>query len=102
MIVALYVIGSTAGLLVLSARLREARDELARVRDEHDDRAQAVRDEYAAYAHGVAMSLACLLAGLAAAHWYAPPRPAARPAGDGRDGASAEAPASGPIRQAAP
>ena len=73
MILALYVIGSTAGLLLLSARLREARDELARVREECDDRAQAVRDEYGAYAHGVAMSLSCLLAGLGAVRWYAGP-----------------------------
>jgi hypothetical protein len=89
MILALYIIGSTFGLLLLllSARLREARDELARVRQEYDDRAQAVRDECSAYAHGVAMSLACLLAGLAAAPWYAPPRPAARPADSGRAGA---------------
>jgi hypothetical protein len=79
MIVSVYVIGSAFALLVLSARLREARDELARVREEYDASAQAVRDEYAAYAHGITMSLACLLAGLAAAHWYTQPRPADRP-----------------------
>jgi hypothetical protein len=84
-IVALYVIGSTVAVLLLSARLREAHAELARLREEYGDRAQAVQDEYAAYAHGVALSLACLLAGLAA--WYTPPRPASRPSGSGPAGA---------------
>jgi hypothetical protein len=94
-IVALYVIGSTAGLLLLAARLREAREELARVREEYGDRTQAVRDEYAAYAHGVAVSLACLLAGLAV--WYAPPRPAPKP---GRSGAREGAYSGGPGQEA--
>lgn len=85
MMLSLYAIGSTFALLLLSARLREAHEELARVREEYDDRDQAVRDECSAYAHGITMSLACLLAGLAAA-WYAPQRPSARPA-DGRAGA---------------
>lgn len=91
MILALYVIGSTAGLILLTIRLSAAQEELDRVRGEYDDRDRAVREEYSAYAHGVAMSLACLLAGLAA--WYAPPRPSARPAGNsqaaGREGAPA-------------
>ena len=91
MIVSVYVICSAFGLLVLSARLREARDELARMREEYDAGTQAVRDEYGAYACGVVMSLACLLAALGAMHWYAPPRPASRPAGEGRDGARAGA-----------
>jgi hypothetical protein len=101
MILALYVIGSTAGLLLLAARLREAREELSRVREEYDDRDRAVRDECSAYAHGVTMSLACLLAGLAAAAWYAPPRPSARPAPGGRAGARAGAPAGGTDGRAA-
>jgi hypothetical protein len=100
-IIALYVIGSTFALLLLSARLREARDELARMREEHDAGAQAVRDEYGAYACGVAVSLACLLAALGAMAWSGPPRPAARPAGDGRDSAGAGTPAGGPGRGAA-
>jgi len=95
MTLALYIIGSTAALIVVSARLREAREELARVRAEHDAADQAARDERAAYAHGVAMTLACLLTGLAAATWYAPRRPSARPAPAGRTGASAEASADG-------
>ncbi len=97
MIVALYVIGSTVAVLLLSARLRETREELARVREEYGDRAQAVQDEYTAYAHGVAMSLACLLACMAA--WYAPPRPAPRPSGSGRAGAREGAPAGGTAQE---
>jgi hypothetical protein len=92
MTLALYVIGSAFLLVWLSARLREAREELARVRYESGERAQALRDEHAAYAHGAAVTLACLLAGLAAMHWHAPPRPA----GAGRDGG----PAGGPDREA--
>lgn len=87
MTLALYIIGSTAVLIVLSARLREAREELARVRAEHEAADQAARDERAAHAHGVAVTLACLLAALAAA-WYVPPRPSARPAPAGRTDAS--------------
>jgi hypothetical protein len=94
---ALYVIGSTVAVLLLAARLREAHEELARVREEYGDRTQAVQDEYAAYAHGVAVSLACLLAGLAV--WYAPPRPASRP-GNSRSGAREGAPAGGPGQEA--
>jgi hypothetical protein len=88
----LYVIGSAFALLVLSARLREAHEELARVREECDDRARAVREEYAAYAYGVAVSLACLLAGLGAMAWCAPPGGAGRTAG----GSQTETPADGP------
>jgi hypothetical protein len=88
MMLALYVIGSTFALLLLSARLREAHDELARVREECDDRTQAVRQEFSAYAHGSAMLLACLLAGLAAA-WYAP-RPDSGRAGN--EGAPTDGP----------
>lgn len=95
MMLALYAIGSTGALLWLSARLRQARDELARVRGDCDDRDRAVRDEYSAYTHGVAMSLACLLAGLAAASWYPPPRPQTCPAGSGRAGARQGAAAGG-------
>jgi hypothetical protein len=94
---ALYVIGSTAAVLLLAARLREAHEELARLREECGDRTQAVRDEYAAYARGVAVSLACLLAGLAV--WYAPPRPAPGP-GSGRAGAREGAHSGGPGQEA--
>jgi hypothetical protein len=96
MIIALYIIGSAAALVLLAARLREAQDELDRVREESGDRDRAVREDYSAYAHGVAVSLACLLAGLAAATWYTPPRPA----GSGRAGARESAPEGAPDREA--
>jgi hypothetical protein len=85
MMLALYVIGSTAGLILLAVRVSAVQEELDRVRAESGDRDRAVRDEYSAYAHGVTVTLACLLAGLAA--WYAPPRASARPPGSGRDSA---------------
>jgi hypothetical protein len=88
MTLALYVILSTLMVLVLLARLRAAQGELARVREESGDRAQATaREDRAAYAQAVALSLACLLAGMAA--WYAPQQPSARPAGTGRAGNTA-------------
>lgn len=94
MTVALYVIVSTSLVVVLSARLRDAQEELARVRQELGERAQAAaREERAAYAQVVALSLACLLAGMAA--WYAPQRSSARPAGPGRAGDPAGAGAPG-------
>lgn len=89
MSVALYVVVSTGLVVLLSARLREAREELARVRRECDGRAEGVRDECAAYAQGVAVSLLCLLAALGAAQWYA--RPPGRPASSGQPGADAPA-----------
>jgi len=100
MILGLYVIGSAVALLVLAVRLCEARDELDRAREEHDASAQAMRNEYGAYAHGVVVSVACLLAALGAAHWYAPTHPAARPSGGGGDSTPAGAPADGPVRGA--
>ena len=75
MSMALYVVVSTGLLVLLSARLREAREELSRLRGECDARTEAVRAEYAAYAQGTAMTLACLLAGLAAMRWPANARP---------------------------
>ena len=90
MTLALYVIVSTFMVLVLSARLRDAREELARVRAESGDRAQAAaREERTAYAQALSLSLACLLAGMAA--WYVPPQSSARPAGTGRAGNAAGA-----------
>ena len=89
---ALYVIGSTFLVLLLSARLRDAQAELARLRAQCDARAEAVRAEYAAYAHGTAMTLACLLAGVAAMHWHATARPAP---GSGHQAAADRAGAAG-------
>jgi hypothetical protein len=96
MTLALYVIASTVMVLVLSARLRGAQEELARAREEPGGRAQAAdRQDQAAYTQALALSLAFLLAGIAA--WYAPPQPSARPAGAGRAGNTAGATA-GPDR----
>lgn len=83
MMLALYVIGSAAGLVLLVIRLNAVQGELDRVQAESGDRDREVREEYSAYAHGAAMALAFLLAGLAA--WYARPQPSARPADTGRD-----------------
>jgi hypothetical protein len=74
MILALFVIGSAAGMVVLAARLREVQDELARAEEERD----ALLSERHAQACGTVMALAFVLAVLGA--WYAPPRRAARPA----------------------
>jgi hypothetical protein len=68
MTLALYIIGSTATLLWLSAKLTAAHEEIARLQGE----SQTTRDDYSAYAHGLTMSLACLLVCLAAASRYAP------------------------------
>lgn len=70
MTLALYIIASTAVLLWLSARLTAAHEEIARLQGE----SQTTRDEASAYAHGVTMSLACLLVCLAATSRYAPRR----------------------------
>jgi hypothetical protein len=94
MTLALYVIASTVMVLVLSARLRSAREELARARQEPGSAQATDRDEQAAHAQAVytqaiVLSLACLLAGMAA--WYATPQRSARPAGAGRAGNTAGA-----------
>jgi len=74
MIFWLYTIGATAGMVLLSAKLGEAYEEIARLHRQYDHEAQGVRDEAQAYAHGVTMSLTCLLAAMAAASWYSPRR----------------------------
>jgi hypothetical protein len=78
MMLALFVIGSAGGMLVLAARLRELQDELARAEEEREARRHAE-------ACGTAMALAFVLAVLGA--WYAPPGRAARPAPAARAGA---------------
>jgi hypothetical protein len=60
MIIAVYVIGSAVAFIMLNARLRDAQEELTRT-----------QEEYGAYVQAVRMSLAFLLAGLAAMHWSA-------------------------------
>jgi hypothetical protein len=79
MMLALFVIGSAAGMVLLAARLREALDELARSEEDRD----ALRRERYAEACGTALAVAFVLAVLGA--WYAMPRPA----GAGQAGAEA-------------
>jgi hypothetical protein len=62
-------------MLLLAVRLSQANSELTRLREEHDTRRTA---DYLAYRQGVMLSLACLLAGLAAASWYVPRQGARR------------------------
>jgi hypothetical protein len=79
---AVYVIAVTGALLVYRRLFHEARDELARLRGLCETETQAVRSEYAAYAHGITMAFASLIAGLAAASWHVPHQ-AARPGTNG-------------------
>jgi Na+/alanine symporter len=67
LLVALYIIGVTFTLLFLAIRLGMAQDEIARLRGQREQRSQ---DEYLAYKQALMMSVACLLAGLAAASWH--------------------------------
>jgi p-aminobenzoyl-glutamate transporter AbgT len=69
MTLALSVIGLTVVTLVLAARLGDANRQLAQARRESAEQERRAREEQAAYQYGTAMALACLLAGLAAAHW---------------------------------
>lgn len=93
MIFALYFIGSTAGLVILSARLRETQAELARVRRESGLYAEALADEYAARATGLMMAVACLLSLLTAV--YRQPRTASPSAGATPAGTPGNSPADG-------
>ena len=70
MMFALYAIGATVALVLMSARLREVHAELARVRTASDERAKTLESEYAAYAHGLTMTLAVLMSMMGA--WPAP------------------------------
>ena len=70
MMLALAVIGLTAALVALSARLGDAQRRLAQAGRESAEQDRRTREEQAALQHGIAMTLACLLAGLAAASWH--------------------------------
>lgn len=73
MTLALSVIGLMVALIVVAARLGDAQRQLAEAGRESAEQARRAREEQAACQHGTAMALACLLAGLAAAHWHVPP-----------------------------
>jgi hypothetical protein len=66
---AIYSLAVTFTMLFLSVRLNDAQNEIRQMRESDGRRETA---EYLAYRQGVMLSLACLLAGLAAASWYAP------------------------------
>jgi len=101
MTLALSVIGLMIALVVLAARLGDAQRQLDQARRESAEQARRVQEEQAAFQYGTAAALACLLAGLAAAHWDMP-REAAPDGPGSRSGARAGAtdqggrPVSGP------
>ena len=72
MTLALAVIGLTVALVVLAARLGDAQRQLDQARRESAEQARRAQEEQAAYQYWTAVSVACLLAGLAAAHWNMP------------------------------
>jgi ABC-type Fe3+ transport system permease subunit len=73
MTLALSVIVLTIALVVLAARLGDAQRRLAEARRESAEQARRSQEEQAACQYGMAVAVACLLAGLAAAHWHVPP-----------------------------
>lgn len=72
MTLALSVIGLMIAVVVLAARLGDAQRQLDQARRESAEQARRAQEEQAAYQYGTAAALACLLAGLAAAHWNMP------------------------------
>ena len=101
MTLALAVIGLMTALVLLAARLGDTQRQLDQARRESAEQARRAQEEQAAFQCGTAVAVACLLAGLAAAHWTAPPprRGARFEAGAGvREGAQAGAAGKGPRR----
>ncbi len=72
MTLALAVIGLMVALVVVAARLGDAQRQLDQARRESAERDRRAQEEQAAFQYGTAAVLACLLAGLAAAHWNMP------------------------------
>jgi hypothetical protein len=72
MALALSVIGLMIALVVLAARLGDAQRQLDQARRESAEQARQAQEEQAAFQYGTAAAMACLLAGLAAAHWSMP------------------------------
>ena len=102
MTLALSVIGLMVALVVVAARLGDAQRQLDQARRESAEQARRAQEEQAAFQCGTAVAVACLLAGLAAAHWAAPPprRGCARfeAGAGGREDAQAGAAGKGPRR----
>jgi type II secretory pathway pseudopilin PulG len=72
MTLALAVIGLLTALVLLAARLGDAQRQLEAARRESAEQARRAQEEQAAYQYGTAVAVACLPAGLAAAHWNMP------------------------------
>lgn len=72
MTLAVSVIGLMIALVVVAARLGDAQRQLDQARRESAEQARRAQEEQAAFQYGTAAALACLLAGLAAAHWDMP------------------------------
>ena len=69
MTLALSVIGLMIALVLLAARLGDTQRQLDQARRESAEQARRAQEELAAYRYGAAAAaVACLLAGLAAAH----------------------------------
>jgi ABC-type Fe3+ transport system permease subunit len=68
MMLALWVIGLMIALVVLAARLGDAQRQLEQTRRDSAEQARRAQEEQAAFQYATA-AVACLLAGLAAAHW---------------------------------
>ena len=73
MTLAFAVIGLMTALVLLAARLGDTQRQLDQARRESAEQARSALEEQAAYQYGTAVTVACLLAGLATAYWYAPP-----------------------------
>jgi Flp pilus assembly protein protease CpaA len=69
---ALLVIGLLIALVVFAARLGDTQRQLDQARRESAEQSRRAQEEQAAFQYGTAAALACLLAGLAAAHWNMP------------------------------
>jgi hypothetical protein len=89
---ALSVIGLMTALVVVAARLGDTQRQLEQARRESAEQARRAQEEQAAFQYGTATALACLLAGLAAAHWNLPREqpPAARFRAGARAGATGQ------------
>ena len=72
MTLALAVIGLMTALVLLAARLGDTQRQLDQARRESAEQARRAQEEQAAFQYGTAAAVACLLAGLAAAHWNMP------------------------------
>jgi Flp pilus assembly protein protease CpaA len=73
MMLALSVIVLMTVTVLVAARLGDAQRQLDQARQESAEQARRSQEEQAACRYGMAVALAFLLAGLAAAHWHVAP-----------------------------